>query len=99
MITRHWTGRVKPEEAQNYINYLQKEILPHLRNLDGFTGAGINRRSLENGIEFLFVSNWASLEHIRAFAGENIEVAVVAEKAQKMMLDFDKEVRHYEVLE
>ncbi|MDT0676413.1 hypothetical protein [Autumnicola musiva] len=38
------------------------------------------------------------MEAIRAFAGKELNVAVVAEKAQKMMLDFDKEVRHYEVI-
>ncbi|WP_373058149.1 antibiotic biosynthesis monooxygenase [Zunongwangia sp. H14] len=96
MISRHWTGLLKPEETENYLSYLTGEVIPHLEKLDGFLGAGIKKRKLENGVEFVFISNWASMEAIKAFAGVNIEVAVVAEKAQNMMLDFDKEVRHYE---
>jgi heme-degrading monooxygenase HmoA len=61
-------------------------------------GASILRRAVLEGLEFLVITNWASLESIRAFAGVNAEVAVVPKKVQEMMLDFEARARHYEVL-
>ncbi len=98
MISRHWSGRIKPEESNNYINYLKTQIIPKLRKMKGFRGASIQKRELEHAFDFLFISNWDSLEDIEQFAGKEIGVAVVSETAQNMMTDFDKEVRHYEVI-
>jgi hypothetical protein len=51
-----------------------------------------------NGVEFLVVTQWASIEAVRAFAGAEVESAVVPEKVQDMMVTYDRAVRHYEVL-
>ncbi|MGA9590101.1 MAG: antibiotic biosynthesis monooxygenase, partial [Salegentibacter sp.] len=75
MIARHWAGRIKPEEAENYVQYLQEEILPHLSEIEGFRGASIRKRKLQDSIEFLFISEWASEEAIKQFAGEDISTA------------------------
>ncbi|MGB7786792.1 MAG: hypothetical protein WBL27_11880 [Salinimicrobium sp.] len=98
MISRHWSGRIKPEETENYINYLKTQIIPKLEKMEGFRGASIKRRRLEHAWDFLFISSWNSLKDIEQFAGREIGVAVVSETAQAMMTDFDKEVRHYEVI-
>lgn len=97
-ISRYWSGRIKKGQEQNYIKYLKEEIIPHLRSLEGFEKASIQKRQLDQAVEFLFISRWRSLEDIRAFSGEDLNQAVVAEKAQAMMLDFDQEVRHYELV-
>ena len=99
MISRHWSGRIKRGQEEKYINFLKQEIIPHLAELPGFEGAAIKKRELKSATEFLFISNWRSMEDIKAFSGENTDVAVVSEKAQAMMTDFDKEVRHYEVVD
>ena len=98
MISRYWSCRVKPEEEENYVNYLKEEILPHLSTLNGFRGASIRRRNAGDFPEYIFISEWISKEAIKAFAGEEIHVAVVSEKAQKMMRSFDQEVKHYELI-
>lgn len=98
MVSRHWSCRIKPEEEENYVNYLKEEILPHLAQLPGFSGASIRRKAIGDFPEFLFISEWTSKEAIKAFAGEDIHLAVVSEKAQKMMRSFDQEVRHYELI-
>ncbi|MDT0647397.1 DUF4286 family protein [Zunongwangia sp. F260] len=98
MISRHWSCRIKREEEGNYVKYLKEEVLPHLSTLDGFLGASINRREVGDFPEYLFISEWTSKEAIRAFSGENIQLAVVSEKAQNMMHSFDREVRHYELI-
>jgi len=99
MIARHWRGLAKADRADAYVAHLRQETFPAIRKLPGFKSASILRRDVPEGVEFLIVTIWASLEAIRAFAGANIETAVVPEKAQEMMLDYDRFVRHYDVVE
>jgi heme-degrading monooxygenase HmoA len=70
-----------------------------LRTLAGFVGASILRRTLAEGVEFVIVTTWQSLDSIRAFAGPNAETAVVPANVHAMMIDYDRVARHYEVVE
>jgi ribosomal protein S18 acetylase RimI-like enzyme len=99
MIARHWKGITKPEEAENYLAYLKNERFPHVATLAGYIDAEILQRKLETGVEFLIISYWQSLESIKAFAGENVELAVVPPNVEAMMLSYDKTASHYEVYE
>lgn len=99
MIARHWRGVAKVESAADYVTHLHAETFPAIRKLPGFVSASILRRSIVEGVEFLIVTQWASLDSIRAFAGDDIETAVVPEIVQQMMLDYDRVVRHFEVVD
>ena len=99
MISRHWRGLAKAALAEAYVEHLQTETFPAIRELPGFASASILRRSVPEGVEFLIITNWASIESIRAFAGADVEIAVVPKKVQDMMVDYDRIVRHYEVEE
>jgi heme-degrading monooxygenase HmoA len=99
MIARHWRGLVKRERAAAYIEHLQSQTLPQLVQLAGFRDASIHRRALPQGVEFLVVTVWDSLESIRSFAGSDVESAVVPEKAREMMIEYDRRARHYEVVD
>ena len=99
MIARHWRGVAKAECADDYIEHLNAETFPAIRKLPGFVSASILRRSTADGVEFLIVTQWRSLESIRAFAGGDIEAAVVPQIVQGMMLDYDRVVRHFEVVD
>jgi heme-degrading monooxygenase HmoA len=98
MISRHWRGVAKPLHADEYVEHLRSETFPGLSKIRGFISASILRRNVERGVEFLIVTNWESLAAIEQFAGRDSEVAVVPEKVQKMMLDYDGRARHYEAL-
>jgi heme-degrading monooxygenase HmoA len=98
MIARHWRGLARPDRAEAYIAHLRAETFPALARLDGFLSASILRRPVAAGVEFLIVTNWESIQAIRAFAGPDVERAVVPDYVQQMMVDFDRESRHYEVL-
>jgi heme-degrading monooxygenase HmoA len=52
---------------------------------------------VDEGIEFLIVTQWESFDAIRQFAGQDFEQAVVPEIAQRMLVSYDQKVRHYEV--
>ena len=99
MISRQWRGLAKTLDADAYVNHLRTETFPAIAKIAGFIGASILRRTVSQGVEFLVITQWASLDAIRAFAGENTECAVVPPKVQAMMVDYDRVVRHYEVVE
>lgn len=98
MISRQWRGLAKPAFAETYVEHLQAETFPAIRKLEGFVSASILRRSVPEGTEFLVVTCWSSVESIRAFAGAEAEAAVVPQKVHEMMVDYDRIVRHYEVV-
>jgi heme-degrading monooxygenase HmoA len=73
--------------------------VPELRLLPSFAGAQLSRRELDDKVKFLVLTRWQSLAAIRAFAGADIEKAVVEPNTVAALMEFDKTVRHYEVLE
>jgi hypothetical protein len=87
------------EGAGNYSRYFTGTLLPELRKLPGPEGAYLLRRDLdENGtIELTAHTFWASPAAIRAFAGDDITVAIVEPEAQAMLLDFDRTTTHRSV--
>jgi heme-degrading monooxygenase HmoA len=99
MIARHWRGVAKREFADAYVEHLHSETFPQLVQLAGFHDASLLRRDVEQGVEFLVVTVWKSLESIRSFAGNDAESAVVPVKVQQMMVEYDRRARHYEVVD
>ncbi|HKS55979.1 MAG TPA: antibiotic biosynthesis monooxygenase [Steroidobacteraceae bacterium] len=99
MIARHWRGLVKRERADAYVEHLQSQTLPQLVQLAGFHDAKVLRRELPQGVEFLVVTIWESLDSIRAFAGTDVENAVVPPEARDMMVEYDRRARHFEVVD
>jgi heme-degrading monooxygenase HmoA len=98
MISRQWRGLAKIGHAENYVRHLNESTFPKLLKIKGFVNAAVLRRKVQNGIEFLVVTNWQSMRAIEQFAGSNPELAVVPKEVQKMMIEFDHKVRHYEVV-
>jgi heme-degrading monooxygenase HmoA len=99
MISRQWRGLAKPSCAEAYVEHLRTETFPALAKIAGFVGASILRRTVADGVEFVIVTRWDSLEAVRAFAGPDAEVAVVPANVHDMMIDYDRVVRHYEVVQ
>jgi antibiotic biosynthesis monooxygenase (ABM) superfamily enzyme len=99
MISRIWHGWTTPENADAYESLLRHEIFLGIqdRRIDGFRGIQLLRRSLETEVEFVTIMEFDSLEAIRAFAGEDYEVAVVPPQAQALLSRFDGRSRHYEI--
>jgi len=97
MISRHWRGIAKREDADSYVAHLKRDTFPKLASLAGFVRASILRREVANGTEFQVVTVWESLQAIRAFSGADVESAVVPPVAQAMMVEFDRRAAHYEV--
>ena len=98
MISRHWKGIVKREFADRYVDHLERETFPELASLPGFIRATVLRRELAAGTEFQVVTLWDSLSSIEAFAGVDVDAAVVPPEVQAMMINYDRSVAHYEIV-
>ena len=98
MISRHWKGLARSEFADRYIDHLRSETFPQLASVPGFIRATILRRDVAGGSEFQIVTLWNSLSAIEAFAGHELEAAVVPPSVGAMMVDYDRKVAHYQVV-
>ena len=99
MISRQWRGLAHPSRAQDYVRHLRTETFPQLQEIPGFVDASILSRPFEAGIEFLIVTRWVSIDALARFSGSDPEAAVVPAKAAAMMIEYDRRVRHFEVVE
>ena len=100
MIARIWHGWTSPANADTYEALLQHEIFPGIqqRQIVGFRGIQMLRRELSDGeVEFVTIMWFDSLDAVRAFAGEDYEVAVVPPAARQVLARFDARSQHYEV--
>jgi heme-degrading monooxygenase HmoA len=98
MIARVWTAHTTPSRAPAYAEHLRTRVLPQLRTLDGFAGAWLFRRDDKDETELVVVTRWRSKDAVRAFAGTDIEAAVVEDAAAALLSRFDTRVRHYEIV-
>ena len=99
MISRLWRGIARSECAAAYIEHLQQETFPALQRLAGFKRATILNRPCDRGVEFVILTVWESEQAIAAFAGADAQAAVVPEKVQRMMVEFDDRARHFNTIE
>jgi len=98
-VARQWKGVVKPGLADQYIRHLQRETLPSLERLEGFIVATIVRREIDDGTEFQVTTLWRSLDAIKAFAGDDIQLARYYSQDKRYLLEFEPTVVHYDVVE
>jgi len=96
-ILRQWTARTSKEQWPRYRAYFSRRVLPDLRVVEGFLEAELFVRHIGTDVEILVETTWRSLEAIRAFAGPDLEAAVVSDEAIAMLTEFDGRVRHYEI--
>ena len=98
MIARWWRGwAATPENSHAYEELLRETILPWVAGHEGHRGSYLVRRDVEEGVEFATLTLWDSLDSVRAFAGEDYEVAVVPEAARAVLSRWDERSAHYEV--
>jgi heme-degrading monooxygenase HmoA len=99
MIGRIWHGWTAPENADAYESLLKAEIFTGIENrsIPGYQGIQLFRRALAGEVEFVTIMWFDSIEAVRSFAGADYEVAVVPEKARRLLARFDERSQHYEV--
>jgi hypothetical protein len=101
MISRVWHGWASRENADAYEKLLRTEIFTGIakRSIQGYRGIHLLRRDVDDGVEFVTIMWFDSLDAVRAFAGEDYEFAVVPPKARQLLSRFDSRSAHYQVIE
>ena len=97
MITRLWRGWTTTANADAYERFLLSELFPAMRDIDGFQGADVLRRRVGDGeVAFVTLTRFASLDAIRAFAGDDPEVPVLEPQALVLLSRYDERAQHFD---
>lgn len=101
MIARIWHGWTTPENTESYERLLEETIFPKIaaKEIEGYKKIQLLRRSLDNEIEFITVMWFDSWDAVKEFAGEEYQQAYVPQEAQKLLSRFEKQSKHYEIIE
>ncbi len=99
MIARIWTGAVHPGDAAVYADYIRETGFAEYAETPGNRGAWLLRRDEEDRTEYITLSLWESVEAIRAFAGDDIEAAVLYPEDERYLVGGESSVTHYEVID
>jgi len=97
MIARWWRGWTRADEIDRYVEYVEETGANALAATPGNRGVYILTRVEGERAEIVVVSLWESLEHVRAFAGDDVGRAVFYPEDDRFLVDRDWRVSHYEV--
>jgi antibiotic biosynthesis monooxygenase (ABM) superfamily enzyme len=100
-ICRIWRGWTTPENAAAYEAIVRDEVIPEIegRRIPGFLSIDLMRRHVEVGVEFATIMWFDDLESVKAFVGEDYEVAHVPDRARAVLSRFDERSAHYEAID
>jgi heme-degrading monooxygenase HmoA len=99
MIARIWTGTVRTTDADDYADYIRETGFAEYGETPGNRGAWLLRRDDRDAgtTEFITLSLWATVAAIRAFAGDDIEAAVLYPDDERYLVAGGTDIRHYQV--
>ncbi|GAA4605124.1 antibiotic biosynthesis monooxygenase [Actinoplanes octamycinicus] len=93
-----WRGWVRSERAKEYADYVARTGLAGYRETPGNLGAELWTREVGDGrTEVTTLSWWESVDHIRAFADDDIDRAVFYPEDDDFLVDRETTVTHHEV--
>jgi hypothetical protein len=97
-VVRLWKGGGTPDGVARYCaEHFAHHVLPQLRAVDGFLEARVLVHTTQTGSELVVMTTWASLEAVKAFAGEDYGRAVVEPVVGELLERFDEDVKHYAI--
>ena len=99
MIVRMWHGRVPKTKAVAYREFLIARAIPDYRSVAGNIDVRILERHEDDATHFITMTTWESLDAIRTFAGDDIEIAKYYPEDSDFLLEFEPRVVHYEIVD
>ena len=99
MIARRWRAWADgAANANAYAEHFERSVRPRLESTGGFVDATVERVEGDGGrTEIVVVTRWESLDAVRAFAGDDVEAAIVEPDARALLTEVDERVRHVEL--
>jgi heme-degrading monooxygenase HmoA len=99
VIARFWTGAVRRTDADAYADYIRETGFAEYAQTAGNRGAWMLRREEGDRVEFITLSMWDSVDAVKAFAGDDIDAAVLYPEDERYLIDGESSVTHYEVVD
>ena len=98
MIARIWQGVVHTGDADVYADYIRETGFTEYAQTSGNRGAWLLRRDQGEQTQFITLSLWDSVDAVRAFAGDDIEAAVLYPEDARYLVG-QSTVTHYQVID
>jgi heme-degrading monooxygenase HmoA len=98
VIARTWRGLVRRTDADEYADYIRRTGFSEYATTPGHRGSWLLRRDEGERTEFVAVSLWESREAVVAFAGADIEAAVLYPEDARYLLE-PSTTTHHEVVD
>lgn len=99
MIVRTWHGCVPLAHAAGFARHLDLTGVEHSRSIKGNLGAFVRRETQGQWEHFFLATYWQDIEAIKAFAGEDYQVAVTYPDDEAFELLSDPYVFQHQVRE
>lgn len=96
-VARIWRGRVRSGKIRAYRRYIGATGIPDYRSTEGNLGAWILSAPRDDHDDVITLSFWDSRDAIVRFAGEPVERAQYYPEDENYLLDFPKEVEHFDI--
>jgi hypothetical protein len=97
MIARHWRGWTQVQNADAYEGLLKQNVLPSLKQVEGYRGGYILRNDGPHEVEFVVLNFFDSLEAVKRFAGSEYTIPVFEPEARTLLCKIEPVAMHYEV--
>lgn len=98
-ILRRWSARIRTEDEEAYVAYVQSTGGDDYAATPGNTGHQLLLRDNGDGTSTVTtLSWWESLDAIRGFAGDNPERARYYPEDDRFLLDRPEHVEHHRVV-
>ena len=99
VITRLWRGWTATANAGAYEQFLMNELFVSMRDIHGFLGADVLRRDLDDEVAFVTLTRFTSIDDIRRFAGESIDMPVIEPRAAELLQRYEDRAEHFDTAE
>ena len=107
MIARLWKTKCPARHKRGFLEHLQRTGIDETTATPGFQGAQVlardmpkeDKEDMVDMVEIALITYWDGLESIKAFAGDDIDVARLYPGDERYELDPDDFVTHYAVVD
>jgi heme-degrading monooxygenase HmoA len=96
MIVRMWHGRVVTADAAAYREFLERRAVPDYASVPGNLDVHVLERRDGEVTHFMTLTFWTDMAAVRAFAGDDVEVARYYPEDTRFLLELEPRVVHYE---
>jgi heme-degrading monooxygenase HmoA len=99
VITRIWHGRTTAAKSDEYLRLMRTVAIPDYRATTGNIGAYALRRVEGDIAHFQMLTFWESEDAVRAFAGNDMNVAKYYDFDKDFLLEQEPTSTHYETFD